>query len=92
MIPTPGRIVLYTLTEWDVQAIGTQRSRGAGPYFKGNPVSEGDVFPLQITRVWAETEGGSVNGQVLLDGNDVLWVTSRTEGTGPGFWKDPRSA
>jgi hypothetical protein len=46
----------------------------------GNSVQEGDEFPLLICRVWdngqpaKETTG--VNGQVFLDGNDVLWATS----------------
>lgn len=88
MIPTPGRIVLYTLTEWDVKTIEAQRSVVAG--YRGNPVRPGDVYPLLIARVWSEAEGGSVNGQVLLDGNDTLWVTSRIEGDAYGDWKDPR--
>lgn len=90
MIPTVGRTVLYTLTQWDVEAINSQRSKEAGPYFHGNPVAAGDVYPLVFTRVWSQTEGGLVNGQVLLDGNDVLWATSRAEGEGQGFWQDPR--
>lgn len=52
----------------------------------GNEAHEGDVVPMVIVRVWSET---TVNGQALLDGNDVLWVTSATEGTGPHTWAWP---
>lgn len=54
----------------------------------GNQVAEGDVYPLVITRVWNETPG-TVNGQILLDGNDTYWATSRTPGEGPGFYAWP---
>lgn len=30
-----------------------------------------------------------VNGQVFLDGNDVLWVTSVVQGDKPGQWHEP---
>lgn len=49
----------------------------------GNKVSEGDVFPMIIVRVWSATENGSVNGQVFLDGNDTFWATSVSVGEGP---------
>ncbi len=55
----------------------------------GNRPSQGDVVPLMIVRVWPD-EGGpgvpGVNGQAILDGNDVLWVTSVHEGEGEGQW------
>lgn len=64
-----------------VQA-GPSAERYVGPGWvehTGNEVHAGDIFPLVITRVWpADTHG--VNGQVLLDGNDTLWVTSVAEG------------
>ncbi len=88
MIPRRGRIVLYTLTERDATAISRQRSlpnSGRG----GNPTRAGDVFPLIITQPWGETEGCAVNGQVLLDGNDSLWVSSVQEGEGPRTWQVP---
>lgn len=55
---------------------------------QGNTVSEGDEYPLVITRVWTG-DHASVNGQVLLDGNDTLWATSVVEGTEPGTWHWP---
>jgi len=58
----------------------------------GNPVSAGIAVPLIITAVWPNEFGEGVpgvNGQALLDGNDVLWVTSVKEGTIPGTWAWP---
>jgi hypothetical protein len=88
MIPTIGRIVHYTLTDHDVAQIAARRT-GAGDKSIGNTVTAGDVFPLMITRVWGPTEESAVNGQVFLDGDDVLWVTSRQQGDGPSTWREP---
>ena len=49
----------------------------------GNAVAEGDTFPMLIVRVWGTTPESAVNGQVFLDGNDVLWATSVAAGDGP---------
>jgi len=58
----------------------------------GNPHSEGQVLPLVVCRVWDNEFGEGVdgiNGQVFLDGNDALWVTSAREGSDPGQWSWP---
>ncbi len=55
----------------------------------GNDVKEGDVFPMLIVRTWGDTAEASVNGQVLLDGTDVLWVTSVSVGAGPRTYAWP---
>ncbi len=55
----------------------------------GNVVKAGDVFPMIITAVWGTTPESAVNGQVFLDGTDVLWVTSVTVGVGPRYWQWP---
>jgi len=55
----------------------------------GNDVKEGDVFPMLIVRVWGTDPTSSVNGQVFLDGSDILWTTSRSVGTQPGTWVWP---
>lgn len=88
MIPTVGRIVHYRMTEHGAAQIRQRRAASNG-ILVGNPVNAGDVYPLVITRVWGDTEGSAVNGQVLLDGNDTLWVTSATEGDGAGQWFTP---
>ena len=52
----------------------------------GNSVSEGDVFPMMVTKVW---QPGYVNGQVFLDGNDCFWATSVIEGNDERQWSWP---
>lgn len=88
MIPSVGRIVVYKLTEQDADAINKRRKDAAThldthrinsngvQIHVGNSVTAGDVFPMIITRAWGATENSSVNGQVLLDGNDLFWATS----------------
>jgi hypothetical protein len=86
MIPTQGRIVEYTLTDDDCARISQARSTDRNSA-RGNSVSAGDTYPLVITRVWGQTEGSAVNGQVLLDGDDTLWVTSVTQGPDARQWR-----
>lgn len=96
-IPTPGRVVLYTLSEDDAKrinkrrddAIATAHANKQNPEATGkqvhigNVTREGEVYPMMIVRAWGTTPESAVNGQVLLDGNDTLWVTSVTAGEGP---------
>ena len=94
-VPTPGRIVLYTLSAQDVEATNKRRadaqahlqdhrenSNGVQIHV-GNRLNESDTYPMIISRVWGSEENSAVNGQVFLDGNDLLWVTSVQVGTGP---------
>jgi len=55
----------------------------------GNAVTEGDTFPMLITKVWGDNPSSAVNGQAYLDGNDVLWVTSACVGEGPRSFSWP---
>jgi len=94
-IPSVGRIVHYTLSEQDAEAINRRRKDAATNRDRiaddaigyvahvGNVAEAGQVFPMLITRVWGNTPTSSVNGQVSLDGNDVLWATSVAVGEGP---------
>lgn len=89
-----GTIVTYKLTADDAQAINrrrddfdrTQHTGQPWPYgaqaHLGNRASAGDVYPAVVVRNW----GGDVNLKVLLDGNDDLWATSRSQGHGQGMW------
>lgn len=102
MIPSPGRTVEYTLSESDAAQVNRRRTdarnnlhdhiaRADGSQVHvGNAVSVGDRYPLVITRVWGDppTEDTCVNGQVMLDGNDTLWVTSRQQGDGECRWRE----
>lgn len=107
MVPSAGRIVHYVLNESDADHANRRRTDGgqirkmmakmlwpAGAQAHiGNPARAGDVLPMMIVKV--NKEGiGSVNGQVFLDGCDVLWVTSReqvaTDSTDKqGLWFEP---
>jgi hypothetical protein len=97
--PSIGRIVHYTLSEHDANAINKRRSDASAKLaggqetgfvvHAGNGVHAGEVYPLVITRIWGSTPGSAVNGQVVLDGNDSLWVTSVAEGEGPRSWVWP---
>jgi hypothetical protein len=58
----------------------------------GNGVKEGDTFPMLIVQVWGPSATSAVNGQVFLDGNDVLWATSVCVGEGPRTFSWPTRA
>jgi hypothetical protein len=89
MIPSIGRIVHYTLSEDDAKWVKQHRADTSGA-FVGNRPAAGDVYPMLITRTWGSTEDSAVQGQVFLDGNDTLWVTSATQGDGERHWKEPK--
>lgn len=94
MTPTLGRIVHYTLNSDDAQKINRRRkdahfamdmhrtSANGVMVHVGNDVKEGDVYPLIITKVWGTDETSAFNGQLMLDGNDLYWVTSTSIGEG----------
>lgn len=97
-VPAIGRIVRYTLSSQDADAVNTRRRdaikhvadhrerRDGSVVHFGNTVVEGDTYPMVITRVWGDQPDSSVNGSVFLDGNDLLWVTSVQVGAGPRTW------
>ncbi|MGI5136347.1 MULTISPECIES: hypothetical protein [unclassified Streptomyces] len=94
--PTLGRTVLYRLSEYDAQAINKRRkdAYNSASYANntgvithvGNQAEEGQQVPAVIVRVW---QGGVVNLQCQLDGNDVYWATSRKEGDEGNCWAWP---
>ncbi|MDX3555175.1 hypothetical protein [Streptomyces europaeiscabiei] len=96
--PSIGRIVHYTLSEWDAGQINRRRKdfhengrAQAGSGFVGhigNWAAEGDVFPAVVVKVFNESTV-TANLQVLLDGNDTYWATSAAEGDRPGTWAWP---
>ena len=76
--PSVGDMVIYKLKASEVIRINARRSDAQNAHVGNTAVEE---FPMLIVRTWAN---GMVNGQVFLDGNDTLWVTSVTEGTEAG--------
>lgn len=102
MVPSVGRTVHLRLSDAQVGQINRRRQAsidvgGSGPepqydkLFSGNSVTSGDIFPLLITKIWSASpdETTPVNGQVFLDGDDSLWVTSATQGELAGQWFEP---
>lgn len=90
--PTPslGRIVHYTLSDYNAEYVNEIRQTTG----RGNKVEPGDRFPMIIVRVHSNDPSDvgpdtHVNGQVFLDGTDVLWVTSVGVGDGPGHFTWP---
>lgn len=47
------------------------------------------MYPAVIVRAWGDTEQSAVNLQVLLDGCDTYWATSRSQVPGQGQWIEP---
>lgn len=104
-IPTIGRIVHYRLSKEDVEQINRRRTNGSSiaqrmksspPEWPagvqahiGNEAREGDIFPMMITKIWGEFPDSAVNGQVFLDGNDILWATSVSVGEQPRTFSWP---
>jgi hypothetical protein len=102
MKPTIGRIVLYTLSAEDCIQINRRRTTSASIGARiakntpdtsawplgaqahiGNAVNEGHQYAMMVTGVCTPK---ILNGQVFLDGNDVFWARSVSEGEGPGSW------
>lgn len=74
----PCDIVPYKLSDWDIDSANK----------KGHHQnSKGDIVPLIVVRVWNNEYGDKpgVNGQAVLDGDIMIWVTSVREYEG-GHW------
>jgi hypothetical protein len=82
-LPAIGRIVLYRLNEDDARRIQQQRSHDGTT---GNLAAAGRVQPAIVVASFGDE---ALNLQVLLDGPDSYWATSRHEGDGPGTWAWP---
>lgn len=89
-VPSIGRIVHYTLTDADAKSIEQRRqSMREKGYHMGNDAHEGQVYPAMVVAAWGTTPDSCVNLQVILDGYDTFWATSRSRGEGPGTWSWP---
>jgi len=97
-----GRIVHYTLSEHDAEAINKRRTdaknvNAAGVTLAsqclgaqihvGNEVKAGEQYPATIVRVFEAAK--SANLRVWLDGNDDFWACSVSEGEGGRHWNWP---
>lgn len=98
-IPTPGRVVHYKLTDNDAEVINRRRADAKLNYSAamkagtqihvGNHVVAGEIYPAIIVRTWGNQPNSAVNLQVLLDGNDNYWATSRQAGVHEGSYGWP---
>lgn len=103
--PSIGRIVHYTLTEKDADAINRRRTTGvsiserlsAGHWpagaqaHIGNKATAGQVVPAMIVAVWPGPEL-NVNLRCYLDGTDDYWATTVGWNPAPeagGYWNWP---
>ena len=103
MKPTIGLVVIYTLSPQDAEEINRRRTTGPAIAKRitenhwplgaqahiGNRVEQGMNFPMIIVRTWGDTPESAVQGQVMLDGNDTYWATSRVCGEQAGMWHWP---
>ena len=96
VVPVIGDMTVYAMSSYNANEVNARRKdandrlpwyhalKPGAQMHKGNPVTAGDCFPMMITRVWGVAPTSAVNGQVFLDGNDTLWVTSVVQGDGEG--------
>ncbi len=90
-----GDIVIYQLSALDAEGVNRRREHASHNMdmmrvtktgyqaHVGNRVHIGEAVPMIVTQIWRSE---MVNGKVILDGTDSLWVTSATKGEGPGTW------
>lgn len=91
-----GRIVEYTLSESDAKYINKRRDDSANLELSeveryvltGFRVEAGESYPMVIVRSFIYGyQKDEVNGQVMLDGSDTLWLTKVPHGDGQGHWR-----
>ena len=95
MVPYLGSVVIYRLTAADAEAINRRRTTdekiakrvaienwciGAQAHI-GNKARASQEFPMMVVAISKGENSTVVNGQVFLDGNDVLWVQGVSECT-----------
>lgn len=98
IVPTIGRIVIYTLSADDADKINKRRtdaqrhmdahrttSNGVMVHV-GNEAREGYDYPAMVVATWGREPDSYVNLKVELDGSDNFWAMSRKVGTGPGTY------
>ena len=99
IIPTIGRIVIYTLSADDAAKINKRRddaklhmdnhranSNGVMVHV-GEPVYVGQEFPMMIVAVRGARSDSTISGKVELDGSDTFWAPGRQVGTQPGTYR-----
>lgn len=84
MKPKAGEIVFYKLLMVDAKAISDQIHNDETRMHERCDLPEAcDVFPMIITQVWRD---GTVTGNVLYGGSNVLRVAKAQKGEEAGMW------
>jgi hypothetical protein len=80
---------LYSLTEEEAEAINRRRAQDLTTGFSFG-VQPGDAVPMIIAACAGGYGDGliAVSGRLVLGEDDTWWVTSVTEGTEPGAWRE----
>jgi hypothetical protein len=101
MIPSVGRIVHYKLTALNAEHINRRRedaketrvssNKSGVQVHVGNTARAGDICAMLIVGLWTDNPDhqSPVQGQVFLDGNDNLWVSSVIQGDAEGQFSQP---
>lgn len=84
----PWTTVNYRLTPENADAINAHR-QSAGTIDAKGYAAAGDVVPLTVLKTWPDTEPQEFYGQVMLDGNYLIWVERTRMGEGPGTCAAP---
>ena len=90
-----GDMVIYQLSAADAEGVNRRREHASHNMdmmrvtktgyqaHVGNRVFMGEAVPMIVTKIF---RAELINGQVILDGTDSLWVTSAVQGEGLGTW------
>jgi hypothetical protein len=78
IVPTPGRIVLYTLSADDVARITTYQAHSQALNYV-QPVKAGDVYPALVVSVDGANPDGDVLLHVFHEGHVRAYVSDGSE-------------
>ena len=84
VLPKLGAVVIYRVPQKVADEVNGLRTTAAHRH-AGNKVHVGDELPLIVTKVHEK----SFNGQLLLDGNDTIWITGTHYGEEAGDCIEP---
>jgi len=97
--PRMGETVYYVLRPEDVHVITNRRQidqllNPDGPAQKRwRRVYAGQPLPMYVTGTMTDEGGDTISGQVMLDGDVIVWIQRATQATSmsipPGCWYWP---
>jgi hypothetical protein len=92
--PTPGRIIIYRLSEMDAVNINVSSAAYNARYgAAANQARAGDMLPAIIVRTFGHAPTSPCNIKVFIYGpTPDYWATSRVLGDADGQWSWPARA